>query len=352
MSYLIVPAIEPIGIKPKWLKTHPFGSFMLTTAISGINLDIFDEIIFVFHQDYEIQYQFKKGLSEDLEQLGLKNKSTFVDLWEYTTSQPETVYKALKLLNSDDSKFIFVKDADNYFDAQIRNNNNQVVCYDLKDYNGSDIKNKCYVEYTDGPPKILTNIIEKTIVSSQFSIGGYGFETVKIFYDHYERLPKLEGWPCYMSNVLFEMILQGQQIDLIQGYQYEDWGTDESWQNYTKQFRVIFLDIDGILVTNSSAHFPPYIGNGKPLQNNVDCINKLLNSGKTMIIATTSRPESYREQTTNELMKLGIYYKELIMGLPHCQRILINDFARSNPFPSCTAINLPRNQDNLQEYIK
>ena len=41
----------------------------------------------------------------------------------------------------------------------------------------------------------------------------------------------------------------------------------------------------------------------------------------------------------------------LVMGLPHCQRIVINDFARSNPYPSCSAINIPRNENNLKEFL-
>ena len=38
----------------------------------------------------------------------------------------------------------------------------------------------------------------------------------------------------------------------------------------------------------------------------------------------------------------------LVMGLPHCQRVIINDFARSNPYPSCSAINIPRNENELE----
>lgn len=351
MAYLIVPAIEPEGNKPKWLKTHPFGNFMITTAISGINLEIFDEIIFVFHNDYEEKYQFKQGLIEDLKHLKFDAKVTFIGLPKYTDSQPETVFEAIKVLNLDPSQFLFVKDADNYFDAAIQENKNQLICYDLKKYSGSDIKNKCYVECTGHPEQVIINVIEKNIVSSRFSIGGYGFKTVKTFCDYYEKLPKLLNWQCYMSNVLLEMILQGQEIIPIEGYQYEDWGTEEAWNEYVRQFKVIFLDIDGVLVSNSSTHFPPYIGEGLPLYNNARYVYDISNSGKTQIIATTSRPESYRAETERELSKLGIFPTHLIMNLPHCQRIIVNDFAPSNPYPSCVAINIPRNQDNLREYL-
>ena len=73
--------------------------------------------------------------------------------------------------------------------------------------------------------------------------------------------------------------------------------------------------------------------------------------GQVKIILTTSRPEKLRKLTTLEMEMKGIPYDELIMGLPHCQRVVINDFAKSNPYPSATAINMPRNQDILKEFL-
>jgi hypothetical protein len=52
------------------------------------------------------------------------------------------------------------------------------------------------------------------------------------------------------------------------------------------------------------------------------------------------------------MMKYNIPYDTLIMGLPHCKRVIINDFAKTNPYPSCESINLPRNSDNLIEFLK
>ena len=40
------------------------------------------------------------------------------------------------------------------------------------------------------------------------------------------------------------------------------------------------------------------------------------------------------------------------MGVLHSGRILINDFAATNPYPTSVAINLPRNSKNLKEYLK
>ena len=69
------------------------------------------------------------------------------------------------------------------------------------------------------------------------------------------------------------------------------------------------------------------------------------------IILTTSRPERYRDVTLQELQDKGIEYDQVIMGLPHSRRVLINDFAKSNPYPSATAINMPRNKNDLKELL-
>ena len=51
-----------------------------------------------------------------------------------------------------------------------------------------------------------------------------------------------------------------------------------------------------------------------------------------------------------ELQEKQIPYSKLIMGLPHTKRTIINDFAPSNPYPSCSAINISRNIDNLNDF--
>jgi hypothetical protein len=161
----------------------------------------------------------------------------------------------------------------------------------------------------------------------------------------------MEG-ECYISHIIFEMMLSGSTFYGIKTSNFKDWGTIDAWNKYKSQYKCLFVDIDGTLVTNSSIHFPPYVGNATSLQNNIDHLNSLHESGKVKIILTTSRPKHTKDITISELYKKNISYDELIMGLPHCKRVIINDFAKSNPYPSCEAINLPRNSDNLNEFLR
>ena len=68
------------------------------------------------------------------------------------------------------------------------------------------------------------------------------------------------------------------------------------------------------------------------------------------IAITTSRPEQYRKQVLSLLESVDIKPFAVIMGLNHAPRIIINDFAPSNPFPSATAISLPRDS-SLTPYL-
>ena len=69
------------NMRPKWMLTHPKkNKFMVTEAISGLNLDFFDRVCFVVLKEHEEQYQFTKGLIRELEEIGIGDKSTITYL--------------------------------------------------------------------------------------------------------------------------------------------------------------------------------------------------------------------------------------------------------------------------------
>ena len=80
-------------------------------------------------------------------------------------------------------------------------------------------------------------------------------------------------------------------------------------------------------------------------------INALYDQG-SQIILTTSRREEYRKTTEDQLKKCGVKYHAIVMGLLHSSRVLVNDFTLSNPYPSASAINLTRDSNELNRYVK
>ena len=326
--------------------SHPMTHrMMVTEAISGLNLDFFDHIYFICLQQHEDKYQFMKGFVSELDDAGLREKSNIVLLPEQTDSQSETVYTFLSGYDLDG--FVFIKDSDGFYRCDVEERN-QVAYFDLNDMDDINARTKSYVDLDVND--VVTNIVEKKVISSTFSSGGYGFADAKEFCKTFEKLQDMDG-ECYISHIIFEMMLSGSTFYGTKTTDFKDWGTLDAWNKYKSQYKCLFVDIDGTLITNSSHHFPPYVGSGEPIENNIDFLAELHEQGKTKIVLTTSRPEKFRQLTIMELQTKGIPFDELVMGLPHCQRVIINDFARSNPYPSCKAINIPRNTDDLMEYF-
>ena len=318
---------------------------MVTEAISGLKLDFFDNIYFICLQEHEDKYSFMKGFVAELDGAGLRAKSNIVLLPEQTDSQSETVYTFLSGYELDG--FIFIKDSDGFYRCDVEERN-QVAYFDLNDMDDINARTKSYVDLDVND--VVTNIVEKKVISSTFSSGGYGFADAKEFCKTFEKLQDMDG-ECYISHIIFEMMLSGSTFYGTKTTDFKDWGTLDAWNKYKSQYKCLFVDIDGTLITNSSHHFPPYTGSGEPIEDNIDLLAELHEQGKAKIILTTSRPERLRQLTIQELQTKGIPFDDLVMGLPHCQRIVINDFARSNPYPSCSAINIPRNENNLTEFL-
>lgn len=333
------------NLRPKWMLTHPSGRFMAIEAIRGLNLQDFTKIYFICQQEHEDKYQFLKGFREELEDLDLNEKTEFIFLEDETRDQPETVKLGIEKGNI--SGPIVIKDSDNQFSVDLRPGN--YVCY--ADLNKSGLikpANKSYL--TSDKSGYIANIVEKSVISPFFCVGGYAFSSAERFVDALNTLPTDSD--RYISHIIFQLILDGEKFEGIGVNDYNDWGTVEDWDRFKRSYATLFVDIDGTLVKNSSLHFPPYIGNTDPIEENIGILQRLHKSRKFQIILTTSRPEKYRSVTEEQMEREGIPYDNLIMGLYHSKRIIINDYSKSNPFKSCDSINLRRDSNELEEILK
>lgn len=221
------------------------------------------------------------------------------------------------------------------------------VC-DLNDADTMNIKNKSYVlvnEYN-----IITNISEKKVIGSLFNVGGYGFEDSEIFCQYYEKLSQEKE--LYVSHIIYNMILDGHTFTISKTKDYRDWGTLKEWNFYKSQYATLFVDIDGTLVYNSGEFISPRWGDTKAIKANVEIVNKLYDTGKVHIILTTARSLEFKSITEEQLQRGGIKYHQIIYGLYHAKRIIINDYEKSNPYKSCDSINLKRNSEDLKEMLE
>jgi hypothetical protein len=318
---------------------------MIVDSILGMGLKTIDSLNLIYLKEHEDKFNFKKGLLKNLKKYNLDSLINFIELETETIHQVETIQMGLKAIGKDIS--FIIKDCDNSFNVNISSLDNNFVSYcKLENLKGSDVASKSYLQLDT--MNVIANIVEKKVISDKFCCGGYYFKSSNEFLEY----SNIESSNSFVSDVVFNMILNGKTFVGMECSNYEDWGTIVEWQKYKNTFKTLFVDIDGTLFENSSAYLTPYIGDTTPLIENVNYLKDLISTQRVELILTTSRPEEYRDITNKQLAEIGLVYKELIMGLQHSKRIIINDFSNTNPYKTCEAINIPRNSDNLKQYLK
>lgn len=334
------------NLNPKWSLTHPLGHMMVIESIKGLDLSDVERICFIGLEEHDRKFQLVGALSAQLQSLGLEDRTQFVLLDEPTSSQPESLAKGIRQAGITGA--VYIKDSDNYF-KDTPTPANAVAGFDLHGIERVNARSKSY--YDTNSDGLLVNIVEKRIISSHFCAGGYSFRDVEEFLDHYDRCAATSG-ELYVSGIIYGMLLDGVAFTANQVEDYQDWGTLKEWQSYTSQFSTLFVDLDGVLVLNSGQYRTPYWGTTGGIEENIAVLNRLHETGKVHIVITTARKEEYREATVEQLNRVGMRYDSIIFGLPHGKRIVVNDYAPSNPFKSCDSINIRRNSTDLKEMLE
>lgn len=322
--------------RPKYLLTMPDGRMMLQHAADNY-IKRGDDVTFVVvkqHCDeYQSEYAIRKAYGDAV---------NIVKFDEFTSGPAETVYKVVSEWN-EDSPFA-VNDCDGFFDFT-NANSNYVVYVDLVNYpNISQICAKSFIKIENS---VVSDIIEKQVSSQYICVGGYGFSSSSKFIQSYARLKNSHIGEMYLSHVIKDMIDVGEVFSSVEGSNYIDCGTYETYSQNMRNHMAIFCDIDGIIFKNQSRYFknghdtPPILN-----QSAIDFLKEKIKLGATVIF-TTARSEDVREVTERAIREAGIHDFRIIYGLPHAPRLLINDVHFSNPWPAASAINAPRNDNDF-----
>lgn len=331
------------NMRPKWMLTHPDGNLMVKKVVDSLGVAPKDVIIAIL-AEHEEKYDIVKGLKENIGE-GV----TVVVLDHATGSQPETVAATIRKTGLNEP--FLIKDSDNIFSVPKMDEGFNYVCYsDLQDYDDINPGNKSYIKMND--QNIITDIVEKSVASRFFNVGGYYFTDPAKFLETYSRLEKSNGGELYTSHVIADMILHGNEIFMGKYVKnYVDWGTWEQWSRYVQKFRAYFIDLDGVVFKSGAQYFTPRWDETSPLMENVEVIKKLCGEGNSQIFFVTARPEKCRKLTEQKLSALGLKWHALLMGCFHAKRVIINDFSMTSTYPSCEAINVLRDSEDLKRYL-
>lgn len=105
------------------------------------------------------------------------------------------------------------------------------------------------------------------------------------------------------------------------------------------------LDLDGTLLLHNG-----HLTGNEAILPGVKYFFDHLNEGD-YIVLMTARAETYRRQTEAALRHYQIPYHFLIMGVPHGERIVINDIKPSGLW-TAYAINVSRNEGLPEHFIR
>jgi len=333
------------GLKPKWMLTHPSGNWMLVEALKGLDFTNIKNVYFGFLEEHLIEYNCIDALNLCFEEIGIKDKATLVVLKNRTINQPHTVYEIVKQARI--SGQIIIKEVDNQFSYNFEPGN--FMCYyDLNNTTLINPSNKSYIKIDSN--NYITSIVEKHVISATFGCGSYSFNSADVYCTYFNKNRDIKN--LFLSDIIKNMIEDGLPFKAIKVSKYVDWGTKEDWFAYTSKYKTLFVDIDGVLVEGGGGKYlKPYWGDNEGITKNIKFLNKLHSTGKVHIILTTARPKSMQEETIKQLKREGILYNNIIFDLYHGNRIIINDYGSSNLYPTCEAVNISRDNNELERFI-
>ena len=268
---------------------------------------------------------------------------------ERTKGPADTIFQMLKWFGDEDFDFL-VKDCDSFFDHKVFTGRVNYICVsNIADHETlTRLSSKSFVKCND--QDIITDIIEKQVVSDTFCVGGYKFESANLFKQTYLSIYE-NIREVFVSHVIQKMLMNGKTFTISPVSNYVDVGTFAEWEAYNDK-PVIFCDIDGTLIKAQSRFGDyNYESDPIPLKENVKKIREYFDKGAQVFFVTAREP-IYHKETDAMLQKLGFKDAFLIMGLNNAARILINDYNEANPHPRAIAYNIKRDSDNLKDIMR
>jgi hypothetical protein len=325
------------NMRPKYTLTDYQGRFMIQRAIERLDAadKIYIGVLAEHHAAYPIDQRLQEIYGDRVEMIVLPGR---------TLGPADTAQQIMERVDLDSSQGLLIKDCDSFFDHN-HDEGNYVCVSSVADHDViKRLAAKSFVRCND--QDIVTDIIEKQVVSDLFCVGGYHFRTPDLFREAYQELD-MGDHEIFVSHVIQRLLEQGEIFLARRVRDYVDVGTAADWQEYNNK-SVIFCDIDGTLVhaQPQDKHHEPAV----PLMKNLDRLLTLQSQGHQFVF-TTARPKNSDHHTHAMLTRLGFRDYELVSGLLNARRILINDYNDANPWPRAEAINLRRDTESLGDFL-
>ena len=296
------------------------------------------------------QHEKQHGVSQTFKDI-FGDSVNIVTLPEPTSSPAETVYECLTKLDLDYNTGFMVHYCDSMFECSGVAAANSILVDSLNDHHTFRASaDKTYVNVNDHG--MITRITDSKIIGDLFCAGGFQFSSSSKYMQAFDDLRLSLVGEVPMSTMIDHLISMGEDFTVTKVSKSVEFATTQDWERWNDR-PTIFCDIDGTLVHNQSPYgINSYENEPIILKNNVDAMLAAQARG-CQIIFTTGRSYKWITATMKMLDDLG-FNKDyrLLMDLHHARRILINDYAPTNPYPSAVAINIKRDDDCLDQLMK
>jgi len=217
------------GTRPKYLLTVSNGECLFERA-ANLYVDCTD-VHFVILREHAEKYDAEIAINKVY---GHRDNVHIHVLDQPTSGPAETSYHvAMKLSDTP----IFIQDCDSFFTSSL-SEENYVCTVNLKD--NLDVINVAAKSFTvTNEQGLLTNIVEKSVVSNHICVGGYGFKSADTFCRSFERLSEIHDGEIFVSHIIKEL-LQTNVFVAKDVQDYVDLGTYKEFVEYNKQRQTIF----------------------------------------------------------------------------------------------------------------
>lgn len=341
MKYLFLCAggPHPVSGKPTYMLTCPDGQYTMEKILRTSPVKPKDCLFAIREEDealYDVTRSFKELFGGEITVLPIKSDANAGPL--------ETTVRSIEALSL--AGPLMVRDSDSFFETALPlNEGNYVAFANLDESSPIAARSLSFLKVSD--QGIILDIQERHAISNLFAAGAYAFEEAKWIPQIYQRLLKTSPRKLYVSECIKECIFYRRDtFRAVPVSGFVDWGNERSWRDWCAPQKTYFIDLDGVLCTNGGRSFKPRQGEATPIEENIAVVRQLALRGGQIII-TTSRLESLRQLTEAQLARWKVPYAQLVMNCRHQQRVVINDYSRTNPYPSCVALNVARNSKEL-----
>jgi NDP-sugar pyrophosphorylase family protein len=321
------------------------GKTLIEHSVESLGID--GKYIFITRKYEDIN--FNKQLSSILKKL--KPDCIEIQIDSVTSGASETALYAKKYIDNDEPLII-----SNCDQLLLWNHNNFTELLSSSNADGAlvlfkskDPKNS-FAEINNN---IVTNVVEKNAITDNALVGVHYWKHGKDFVSSAKMLLNdfiSNGLPeCYISETYNFLISNNKKIVpyFISKNSFIALGTPEDVsiyigkvkEYYSDKPKTIFCDIDGTIIKHSHKFSDLIDTEPTILEGVLQKFNEWDSKGYKIIL-TTARKESARSMTESQLVRLGICWDILIMGVTSGNRILINDKLRDEDKDRAISINI------------